>query len=169
MARSSRCTARCITCHNTIHTKNSGAQASRSHSQSRAVVTLSTLPVLTKSDTRLSLPLSLSDILQALTAHLSLSLCTPSTCKSPHPPLAPSPSFSNILQALTAHFSLSLCTTSTLKWPHPLLSLPLALSNIFRALTAHLSLSLAVYIYIYIYTSSNDNAPHLPLAPSRSL
>ena len=50
---------------------------------------------------------------------------------------------------------------------HTLLSLPLALSNIFRALTAHLSLSLAVYIYIY--TSSNDNAPHPPLAPSRSL
>ena len=50
---------------------------------------------------------------------------------------------------------------------HTLLSLPLALSNIFRALTVHLSLSLAVYIYIY--TSSNDNAPHPPLAPSRSL
>ena len=51
---------------------------------------------------------------------------------------------------------------------HTLLSLPLALSNIFRVLTVH-PLSLSLYIYIYTYTDSNDNAPHPPLARSRSL
>ena len=72
-------------------------------------ISLSTLPVLTKTDTLLSLPLSLSDILQALTAHLSLSLCTTGTLQMTTPLLSLPLALSNIFRAFTTHLSLSRC------------------------------------------------------------
>ena len=68
-------------------------------------------------------------MLQALTAHLSLSLCTLSTLQMTTPLLSLPFALANIFRALTAHISLSLHSTH-LQITTPFLSLPLALFNI---------------------------------------
>jgi len=106
-------------------------------------------PHFTNHHTLLSLPLPLSNIFRALTAHLSLSrcihiyICIYQAMTTHHTlPSLPLPLSLTYLKHLQ-RTSLSLsCTPSTLQMTTPLLSFPLALANIFRALTSHLSLSL---------------------------